>query len=757
MLRLICAMVVIVCLCSGVSWAQVYRVDDVAVEGNRRVELEAILPLLSVKPGTKVPTQQIDEDIRAIYKLGRFEDITAEIIDQNGAKVLVYKLAERPLVRKVLFEGNDEFDESKLRSLITLHTPDIYEPRVVEESLTVMRTEYVREGYYGIEITSDVQIDDQYEAVVTFKIKEGDKVLVDHILFGSNEVLSDKVLKKAMETKERWMFTWLTGRGTFLEEVLQNDLLLIADEYFNVGYLQVKVKEPVILISENRKYIDIYIDIEEGDQFHVGKINATGDLLKPEEELLAEIKTKPGEVFSRKKLRGDVNFMNDLYADQGYAYVNVAPLTQLDTEQRIVDLLFDIEKGVQVYINRIEIAGNTKTRDKVIRREVQLAEGDLFSATKIKSTRRNINNLGFFEEVDVSTNKTNDETLMDIDVQVKERPTGSFSVGAGYSSVDGIIAQGSISQSNFLGLALKVDLSGSFGGKSTTYNLGLLDPHFLDTRFALGGDVFKTDREYNDYDQSSIGGDIKLGFLVAEDNRFFFIYRYERKDITNVDENAAYEIRDDEGTSVLSSVTGSLTRDKTDYRADPTKGYLTELSAEIAGFGGTDKFAKYVVDHRHYFPFVWDTYFMIHGQIGYMMELGGQSLPIDEKFYLGGINTMRGFESRTVGPRVQRLDSAGNPIPNEYDYVGGDKEAYANFEYIFPIFREVGLKGLVFFDIGNAWDTNEDYFTSFRYSVGTGLRWMSPMGPLRLEWGYNLDPYDDEEPSRFDFSMGKFF
>lgn len=757
MLRVICSIVACACFCSSVAWAQVYRVDDIAVEGNRRVELEAILPLLSVQPGTKVTTEQIDEDIRAIYKLGRFEDITAEIIDQNGAKVLIYKLSERPLVRRVVFDGNDEFDDSKLRSLISLHTPDIYEPRVVEASLAAMRTEYVREGYYGIEITSDVQIDDQSEAVVTFKIKEGDKVLVDHIVFGGNEVLSAKKLKKAMETQERWMFSWLTGRGTFLEEVLQNDLELIADEYFNVGYLQIKVKEPVILISEDRKYIDIYIDIEEGDQFNVGTIDVTGDLVKPKEEILAELTTQPGDVFSRKQLRNDVVHMNDLYADLGYAYVNVAPLTQLDTERRTVDLLFDIEKGVQVYINRIRIAGNTKTRDKVIRREVRVSEGDLFSATRIKSSRRNINNLGFFEEVDVSTSKTDDEKLMDIDVQVKERPTGSFSVGAGYSSVDGIIAQGSISQSNFLGLALKVDLSGSFGGKSTTYNLGLLDPHFLDTRFALGGDIFKTDREYSDYDQSSYGGDVKLGFLLAEDNRFFFIYRYEEKEISNVDFNAAYEIREAEGTSTLSSLTGSLTRDKTDYRADPTDGYLTELSGEFAGLGGTDKFAKVVLDHRHYFPFVWDTYFVAHGQIGYMMEVDGEPLPIDEKFYLGGINTMRGFESRKVGPRVQRLDPLGRPIPDEYDYVGGDKEAYANFEYIFPIFREVGLKGLFFFDIGNAWDTNEDYFTNFRYSAGTGIRWMSPMGPLRLEWGYNLDPYDDEETSRFDFSMGKFF
>ncbi|RME37497.1 MAG: outer membrane protein assembly factor BamA, partial [Deltaproteobacteria bacterium] len=351
------------------AWSATYRVDDVVVQGNRRVELETIMPLLSVKPGTEATSEQIDDDIRAIYGLGRFEDIQAEIVDQNGARVLIYRLKERPLVRRITFEGNDEFDDTKLQTLIPLKTPDIYEPKVVDRSIKAIQAEYVKEGYYGVKISPEVKVDDRNEAEVVFHIKEGEKVLVDNIIFEGNTVFSDRHLKKVMQTKERWFLSWLTGRGTYLEDVLENDLLLIADEYLNRGYIQVKVKKPVIMISEDGKLLDIFIQIDEGDQFTVGDIDMDGDLLKPREELLKTLSLKPGEIFSRKKLREDVLALSDLYADQGYAFVNVAPLSNLDTEKNLINLKFQIEKGEKVHIHRIHISGNTKTRDKVIRRE----------------------------------------------------------------------------------------------------------------------------------------------------------------------------------------------------------------------------------------------------------------------------------------------------------------------------------------------------------------------------------------------------
>jgi len=726
--------------------AQTLTVGEVVIEGNRRVETSAVRSVLSVQPGQEVSAELIDRDIRAIYKLGRFADVSAELEERGGVKTLVYRLTERPLVRAVKFSGNKEFNLERLQGLVTLKTPNIYSPRVVEQSVEAIKKAYVEEGFYAVEVAPKVDVDEDYEATVTFDIKEGDKVLISDIRFEGNSVFTDKELKKVMETQERWFLSWLTGRGTFKDEVLQNDLELIADQYYNKGYVQVKVKQPLITLTEDKKNMDLLIEINEGEQFRVGELDVQGDLLKSREEILDLVKLRSGDVFSRQQLRQDVFAINDLYADQGYAYVNVSPLTRIDSDQRLVHLRFEIEQGIQVTIARIEVAGNTKTRDKVIRREMKLVEGDLYSATKMKESRRRINNLGFFEEVNVATSKGADEAHMNVDVDVKERATGTFSVGFGYSSVDGFVGQGSVTQENFLGRALKLNLAGSLGGSSTTYQVGLTDPYFLDRNLTLGFDLYNTRREWVDFTKKTTGGDIKLGFPLTDNSRAFFLYRYEKKDIFDVDPDASQIIREQAGKSTLSSITATLTRNTTDYYLDPSKGSVSELSVEFAGLGGTDKFAKYIADQRFFFPAKWGTVFSLHGQVGYVQQIGSSEIPIDERFFLGGINTLRGFESRQVGPRSP-----------EGDYLGGDKEAYFNLEYVFPLLKDMGLKGLVFFDTGNAWGEDEDYFSKMRYSVGTGIRWFSPMGPLRLEWGYNLDPEDYEDNSQFEFSIGKFF
>lgn len=747
------------------AFAATLRFSEVLIQGNQRVDPAAIHAVIRVKPQEPVSLEQIDRDVRAIFELGRFEDVTARVEERDGVKVLVYQVKERPLVRQIRIEGNKEIKDEKLRSLVTLKPPDIYSPPQVGRSVEAIHKAYEEEGYYAAEVTSEVEINDRNEATVTFRVKEGEKVLIDTIRFEGNTVFTDRELRKVMETKERWFLSWITGRGTYREEMLQNDLEIIADQYFNKGHIRVRVKQPQLTLTADQKYMDVLIEIDEGEQFRVGRVDVQGDLLKSREDLLALTKLREGDIFSREKLRQSIFALNDLYADQGYAYVNVSPLTQIDPEQRLVDLVYDIEQGIQVQIERIRISGNTKTRDKVIRREMKLVEGDLYSSSQLKESRRRINNLGFFEEVKVNTSKGIDEAHMDIDVEVKERPTGTFTLGFGYSSVDGVVGQGSVQQDNFLGRAWKLNLAGSYGGKATTYQVGILEPYFLDTQLSLGFDAYNTRREWTEFTKKTTGGDIKGGYPVTENSRVFFIYKYEEKEIFDVDPEASFLIREQEGTSTLSSLFGSWTLNTTDYRIDPSKGFVTQLSAEFAGLGGTEKFAKYVADHRHFWPFKWGTVFSAHGQVGYIQEIGNRDIPIDERFFLGGLNTIRGFKTREVGPRVRRVTTVVDPLTgavtsvagDDFDFIGGDKEAFFNFEYIFPLLKEMGLKGVVFFDTGNAWGEDEDFFSDLRYSTGFGIRWLSPMGPLRLEWGYNLDPEEDEARSDFQFSVGKFF
>lgn len=741
-----------------------YAIDEIVIEGNQRLDEKSILAVITSKPGTQVDTDDIDRDLAAIYTMGRFDDVSAEVVETEGKKRLFFRVVERPLVRKVEFSGNEALAKSKLSPLVTFKLPQIYKPKTAAETIAAIKAAYIEKGYHAVSVKPVLDINKKNEATVTFEISEGDKVLIDRIRFEGNDVISARKLRKAMQTEERTFMSWLTDTGTYNEEILQTDLEIIKDMYFNEGYVQVKVKQPYVTLVENDKYLDIFIQIVEGEQFTVGDVSVAGDLIAQDHILMERIKFEKGDIFSRKQLRDSMLALNNYYTDNGYAYVNVAPLTSTVPGENRIDIRFQVEKGIKVAIGRINIRGNTKTLDKVVRREMVLSEGDIYSSKALDESKRRVNNLGFFEEININTSAGEDRSIMNVDIDLKEKPTGTFTIGAGYSSVDHFIAQGSVSQANFLGRGYKLNLSGSFGGSSTVYQVGLLDPYFLDKNLSLGFDLYKTEREWSEYTEYKTGGDVKLGFPVMDDLRAFFIYRYEEKEIDDVDPFASSLIRDQEGESVLSSIFMSLSRDTTDYRLDPSRGSKSELSLEFAGIGGDEKFARTIIDHRHFFPFKWGTVFSIHGQIGQIFEVDDQEIPIGERFYLGGIRTIRGFKSRKVGPRVRQIIETTDPLTGQvvssvgdYEYIGGEKEAYFNFEYLFPIAKEAGLKGVLFFDTGNAWLKGEDFFESMRYSVGGGIRWMSPLGPLRLEWGRNLDPLQDEKDTELEFSIGRFF
>ena len=730
------------------AWAaEGFLVADIEVVGTSRVKVSDILGAISLRVGQSIFAEDVDRAIQSIYRLGRFSDISVEAEPLGEGKLLRFILVERPLVRGVRFEGNDELEESKLRETVMVKVPDIYDPYQVSRSIDAIKAAYVKEGYYAAQITADSEVNDDNESTVVFKIDEGPLVRIKEIRFEGNEVFDSGELRDAMETQEKWFLSWLTGRGNYDELLLEQDLERIADLYYNVGHVRVKVRKPVISLVNNNRNMLVLIKVEEGGQYRLGKIDAQGDLIDRKGEILNRVDLEPGDIFSREKLREGVVVVTDLYADKGYAYVNVAPLTRVNDAEQTIDIMLDIEQGPQVSIERINVSGNTKTRDKVIRREMKLIEGELYSASNLKRSKARINNLGFFETVDITTNEGSAPELIDVNVKVTERPTGTFSIGAGYSSVEGFVGQGSMTQENFLGRGWKLNLAGSVGGESTTYQIGLTDPYFLDTRWVLGFELYKTEREWTDFSRNVTGGALKGGHPVGEYSRILVVYRYDQKEIYDVDPNASLTIREEEGDSTISSITTSFTRNTTDNRLDPSTGGVLEVSWEYAGVGGDEKFSKYVADYRHFWPLFWGTVFSVHGNIGYVQDMGDEGVPVDERFFLGGINTLRGFESREVGPRDQVTG----------DFLGGDTAAFANLEYIFPLVPDVGIKGVAFFDIGNSWGDSQDMFDVWRYSAGGGVRWRSPLGPLRLEWGYNLDPEPWEPDTKFEFMIGRFF
>lgn len=725
------------------------KILDVVVRGNRRVEGAAILGATTIKPGDILDSDRTDADVRSIYRLGQFQEVQVSSEPGNGGVVLVYAVIEKPIVRDIRFEGNKELKQDKLLEGLPVRRNAIFSQKDLDKAVAKLKKQYQDEGYFLVVVEPLIEQRSPTEYQVVFKVTEGKKIRISTISFEGNTAFSAGKLRGVMETKQEWFMSWLTGAGTYKEEVLKNDALLIADHYMNNGYINVKVGEPVMKLAEDQESLLVDISITEGDQYRVGEIAFKGDILYPEHEIRKQLKTESGEVFSRANLRADIGTLTDMTADKGYAFNNVNPQTKPDPDRKIMDLTFDVEKGDLVYIERISIAGNSKTRDKVARRELRLMEGDLYSATGFKRSKQNLMNTGYFEEANVATSKGSSGNKLNVNVDLKEKATGAFTIGGGYSSLDGLIFQGSVSQANFLGLGLKANASAAIGGKSNTYSIGLTDPYFLDTKWTLGVDIYRSERDYTDYSRRLTGGDIKAGYPITDFIGTFWMYKYEIKDIYDpdiyyLDANAKYPDSYPLGQTTTSSVYASLTNNTTDFRFDPSSGWVNTLSVEYAGLGGDNKYVREIFDNTYYHPLWWK--FVISGKVvvGAVQKAGGP-IPIDEKFYLGGIGTLRGYSARTVSPK------------NNDVYVGGEKELFGNIEIKFPLLPEYGIKGVGFFDYGNAWSG------SFKppkmlMSYGGGIRWASPMGPLRLEYGIPINPRpEDSKSGRFEFAIGSLF
>jgi outer membrane protein insertion porin family len=753
------ALLVALLLADHNAYADGEKIIDVVVRGNRRVESSAILNATAIKAGDTFDSNRTDADIRSIYKLGQFQEVQVTSEPGSAGLIVVYSVIEKPIVRDVRFEGNKEIKPEKLQEGLPVRNNAIFSQKDLDKSIIKLKKQYQDEGYYLVTIEPLVEQRSPTEYLVTFKITEGKKILISTIHFEGAAAFSARKLRGVMETKQEWFMSWLTNAGTYKEEVLKNDALLIADYYMNNGYVNVKVSEPAIKLAEDQKSLVVAINITEGDQYRIAGISFKGDILYPEHEIRKKLKTEQGAVFSRANLRADIGTLTDMTADKGYAFNNVNPKTTPDLEKKTLDLAFDIEKGELVYIERISIAGNSKTRDKVARREMRLMEGSLYSATGFKRSKQNLMNTGYFEEANVATAKGSSADKLNINVDLKEKATGAFTIGGGYSSLDGLLFQGSISQSNFLGLGLKANASAAIGGSSNTYSLGLSDPYFLDTKWTLGGDIYRSEREYDDYSIRRTGGDIKAGYPISDFIGTFWMYKYEIKDIYDVTnlaiiENPEYYSEFQPGQTTTSSIYASITHNNTDFRFDPSTGMVNTLSVEYAGLGGTNKYVREVLDNTFYYPLWWK--FVISSKIVVgSIQKAGADIPPDEKFYLGGIGSLRGYESRSVSPYKNVTLSDGSVSRLN---LGGEKELFGNVELKFPLLPEAGLKGVVFFDYGNAWSGGLTP-PEIQMSYGWGIRWASPMGPLRLEYGIPINPRSgvDDTSGRFEFAIGSMF
>lgn len=723
-------------------------IGKVLVEGNRAIEESAIRARIKIKEGDIFSSRLVREDLKAIYQLGYFQDVRVEKRPWGRKQAVVFIVEEKPVIKEIKFSGHKALKTSELQEVLDLKPRSVLNLNAVQENLQKILKKYQEEAYLAAEVKYELETPKKGEVIVHYRINEGKKIKIKSIKFSGNKHFSDERLKKLLpETKEEGFFSWFTKSGIYKEETLERDLDAILAFYLQKGFYQAKVGKPQVNFIKD--HLEIVIPIEEGPQFKVGRVDITGDLIAPKEELFKFIKTYEGEILNIDKIRESVSQLTDQYADKGYAFVEVSPQTTLHPDQKYADLSFHIQKGNKVYFERINIQGNTKTRDKVIRRELKVVEGELYSLRALNRSRENLQRLGFFKEINLTPKKGSAEDKMDLTVQVEEQPTGAFSVGAGYSSIDKLMTMIQISQNNLFGRGQRLILSAQLGSISQYYNLSFTDPWLFDTRISGGGDLYRTRREYDDYTVQRTGGGVRFGFPLFEEVRGYLSYKYEQVEISDVLETASYLIQEQKGTSTTSSIAAALRRDTRDHYFDPTKGSDHTISAEYAGgpLGGTNYFTRYGLNTVWFYTPFGKLTFMARGRIGLIQGNEGHPIPLFERYRLGGINTVRGFKAFSIGPKA----------PNG-EVIGGDKELLFNLEMTFPLIPTIKLKGVIFFDAGNAFDVGEPYrLEKLRTSAGVGIRWISPVGPLRLEWGYNISPQEGEQRQGWDFSIGTLF
>ncbi|CAN2050127.1 outer membrane protein insertion porin family [Candidatus Magnetomoraceae bacterium gMMP-1] len=722
-------------------------VTDVTISGNERIESDAIKRIIKTHPGEPYSAKTLSLDIKSIFKMGYFDDVRVEADTVLDGKEIKFHVVEKPAIHKINIKSNRVFDDDEIKEVMNIKKGSIVNIFKIQENIKQIENMYKEKNYHNVKVTYKLHPREKKQANIDFIIKEGKKILIQKIIFDGNKAYKSKKLKKLMQTSEKGFFSWLTSSGELDQEKLNQDIAKLTAFYHNHGYIQAKLSEPKVIYTE--KWINVHIKLVEGPQFSVGKIDIDGDLVKPVNELMKDIKIKKEKLYNREVLRKDVVKLTDIYSNEGYAYADVSPKIKTDMENLKVNITFEIEKGEQVYFDKIIISGNTKTRDKVIRRQLNVYEQELYSGVKLKQSVRNLNRLDFFETVKVDSFKGTEPDKMDLKIEVTEKPTGLFSFGGGYSSIDKGFIMGSVTQRNLFGRGQILEAKGQLGGTSTKFTLSFTEPWLFDIPLSAGVDAYNWTRDYDTYDKDSKGGRLRLGYKIWKYTRAYISYAYDISDITEIEEDASQSIKDLEGENTTSSITTSINYDSRDKAFNPTEGSDHTFSIEYAGeiLGGNIAFTKYNLEVGKYFPLFWGTVGFLHGKGGYVDESSHGDLPDYERFYLGGINSLRGFDWQDIHVEDENGDE-----------IGGDKYVQFNAEFIFPLLKDVGLMGLVFYDTGNVFDDENVDLGELRQSAGFGFRWYSPIGPIRLEHGYILDPEDGESSNgRWEFAMGSAF
>ncbi len=736
-----------------------FVVDSIIVEGSKKVEAEAILEKMSIKPKMTVDNYILRKDIKKIYDMKYFDSVEAHHNVVGGKNQLIIKVKEKPIISKISFTGNDEVSGDDLKEQIKTKEFNILDVNTIKSDILLLQKYYEEKGFYLATVSYDL-IKNEYNGLdLVFNIKEFDKVMVKKISFLGNHELKDDDLKAIMYTQEETLFSGLSGSGNFKEFYFKTDVEKLKYLYKTRGYLQVNVGNPVITVSEDKKWIFITIDIKEGPKFDVNDIMFNGELLFTVNEMKEKTELHSGDVYSEETLRKDIQTLTEMYQDKGYAFANVLRRLQIVPGENKVDIHYSFEKGNIAYFGKVIVKGNTKTRDKVVRRELVIYEGMKYSGSLLRKSKENVNRLGFFEPGSVIFNTVSPKgsnDILDVEISVKERQTGQISLGAGYSTATNGFFQASVAQNNFRGLGQNLNLNISLSEQQKTYNLGFTEPYFNDTKWTAGADIYKTQNSLiSSFASEKYGGDIRVGYPIFEYTRLFVTLRHEVNKLSNV-RNPTVIVDDENGTTA--SLKTTLRYDKRNNIFEPTDGYYGAISVENAGFYGDQHWIKGTLEGRFYKPIYEDFVFRSRFKYDQIAKtLATKNIPRTEQLQMGGARNMRGYNFEDIGPQAYLPVRGEDGVYDTFN-TGGLVSLLGQFEIEHPLVKEAGLKWVIFYDAGNVYEDEIDTDNLIlKQDYGFGFRWFSPIGVLRFEFGYPIDPADGQDGQQFHFDIGQLF
>lgn len=741
-----------------------FVVKDIRVEGIQRTEAGTVFSYLPIRVGDTLNDERAAQAIKALFATGFFKDVRIEV----DGDVMVLVLEERPAISQIDFVGLKEFDKDQLKKGLKdvgLAESRIFDRALLDKAEQELKRQYLSRGKYAVEIKTTVTPLERNRVSINFTIDEGDAAKIKQINIVGNQAFKEKELLELFQLQTPGWLTWYTKNDQYSKQKLSADLENLKSFYQNRGYLEFNVESTQVSISPDKKDIYITISVNEGERFIVSSVKLAGDLIAPEAELRKLVTIKPGEIFSREKLNETQKAVSDRLGREGYAFANVNSAPEVDKEKRQVAFTIFVDPGKRVYVRRINIGGNTRTRDEVIRQEMRQMEGGWYDAERIQLSKQRVDKLGYFSDVTVETPPvagTSDQ--VDVSMNVTEKPTGNLMLGAGFSSSDGIILSGSIAQQNLFGSGKSVSVGVNTAKSRETYSFSYTNPYFTVDGISQGFDIYKktydpTSSSYyaKSYKTTSIGGGLRWGIPIAEKETFSFGVAVDNTDITTLSTSRQiYLDHVKEFGNSNTSVSGTVgwSQDGRDSLIYPTKGGMTRVSAEVAPAGSL-KFYKMNIQHQRFFPFTKDLVLMLNGEVGIGNGLNGKSLPFYRSYYAGGVTSVRGYDVASLGPRQN--DEA----------IGGTKRVVMNAELLFPMpgsGLDKSLRLGWFVDAGQVFgpkDDNGDYskfaLGDLRYSTGLAVAWSSPMGPLKFSVAQPLNDKEGDKTQRFQFTMGTTF